>query len=254
MEQRIAKYLKNHQIQEFTPGYSDSKTYCIDNRWFLKVDKKGELLSEYLSLKLFSNNGIAPEPLRYLSLDKDYLFIEKIPEQTAFDSMFGANLISFMANSLRDFHERDFSLSCLTVTEQKLFHEKTRSILEYIRQNYSEKSYNRWMFDCFHERSIDDIFKYISDNELDLETDVMIHGDFNARNVFCTPDGAYKVIDTGEAGFTDRHIDIAFAIFALKKQTKEENVEAKFLDAYGSDKINEKRLKLCKKLSVLYYF
>lgn len=254
MNNQIKEYLKDKKIEEFTPGFSDSKTYCIDNKIFFKIDKKGELYNEYISLKLLHDNGLSPKPLKYLSLDEDYLFIEKLYSETVFNKLFGDELITFMGKSLRNFHEKKISFDCLTTSEKKIFFEKTRFILEYIKQNYYKNLYNRNIFNFFNEQNIDDVFNYIINNKSNLKEDTIIHGDFNARNVFVDLNNLYKVIDTGELGFTDRHIDIAFAIFALNLQTKEDDVESKFLDAYGNDKICEKRLDLCKKISILYYF
>ena len=254
MNKQIEEYLKDKIIQEYTPGYSDSKTFCINNKIFMKTDKLGELYNEYISLKLYHKYALAPKPLKYLSLEQDYLFIEKIYEETAFNKLSGDSLITFIGTKLRDFHEQNFSLESLTQQEKMIFLNKTKHILEYIKQNYNKNIYNKYIFDCFNETNIDEIYKYIINNQSILENDTIIHGDFNARNIFITNNNSYKVIDTGETGLTDRHIDIAFAIFALNHQTTEQNIETKLLNAYGYDKINEKRLKLCKKISILYYY
>ena len=90
--------------------------------------------------------------------------------------------------------------------------------------------------------------------------EVLIHGDYNPRNVFAISPDKTWFVDMTDMCFGDRHYDIFFAIWTLqfyfginKDIQKAKKCEEMFIDAYGRDVFDDNRYNYCKYLVCMYW-
>lgn len=187
----------------------------------------------FVITNLLSKYNVAPRVIKYISTDKDYLVTEKPNGDMAVNVYTDfRSLARFMGNSLRQFHNINWIIADMTMQEREMLNSKT-----------------------------DAMKKYLSEHEQDyVKNDVLIHGDFNPRNVFTSNGELTSVIDVADTCFGDRHYDIYFSMWTVELHFgiigNEELVsecERIFLDSYGRDKIDESRMEICKKLACMYW-
>jgi kanamycin kinase len=99
--------------------------------------------------------------------------------------------------------------------------------------------------------------KYQADYIVD---EVMIHGDFNPRNVFVSDGKLAAIVDLNDTCFGDRHYDIYFSMWTvalysgiLNSPDLVAECEKIFLDSYGREKIDMQRMEYCKRLTCMYW-
>ncbi|PWV50265.1 aminoglycoside 3'-phosphotransferase [Nocardiopsis sp. L17-MgMaSL7] len=77
--------------------------------------------------------------------------------------------------------------------------------------------------------------------------EVVTHGDFCLPNVLVTADGAWGLVDLGQAGVADPHRDLAAMVGSLLSPLNPQFGQAdadRFLDAYGRDRVDPELLSL----------
>ena len=80
-------------------------------------------------------------------------------------------------------------------------------------------------------------------NKHRLKREVVVHGDYCLPNVLMK-DGQFSgLIDLGQAGIGDRHIDIYWAIWSLWYNLKTDQFIDCFLDFYGRNQIDNELLR-----------
>lgn len=261
----IEELIHNNRIYDFS-GYSgtttiltkdvtnEGKGYCI------KIcDEPKKLKRNYVMLNLFNRYGIAPKVFKFISDNKDYLIMERINSPMANNVFCNyKDLARFMGKSLRKFHDINWKSKSFTIEEEKMIKEKTESIipialshskgLEFLAAYEENKDYNSMK-------------KYLVDNMRNYIPDVIIHGDFNPRNVFVDKNCELKaIIDLEDTCWGDRHYDIYFSMWTValysgisQNRNEVQKCEKIFLDSYGREKIVMQRMNYCKKLACMYW-
>ena len=82
-----------------------------------------------------------------------------------------------------------------------------------------------------------------------LRKDALVHGDFCLPNVFLKNWRLSAFIDLGDAGIGDRHFDLYWAMWSLAYNLHTDEWNARFLDAYGRDAVEEARLAVVARLN-----
>ncbi len=232
----------------------DEKNLCV------KIcDTPHQLERSYVMLNLMSKYSLFPRVIEYISTNKDYLVTEVIEAPmalNAFDDF--RSLSSFMGRALRYFHDIQWNIASMTELEKHFISSKTGFILPEALSHENGLSFLAQYQNDFDYVAMKE---YLKKHQKDyLEDDVMIHGDFNPRNVFVKDDNLVAVVDLDDTCFGDRHYDIYFSMWTVAlysgildnlELVKEcENI---FLDSYGREKIDQRRMDYCKKLTCMYW-
>ena len=117
------------------------------------------------------------------------------------------------------------------------------------------------MTEYLKDDDINKMKKYLIDNkEILHRNEVLVHGDFNPNNVFIDNNMNIKIIDFCDVGICNKHYDIFWTMFMLiifsgilKDRKKILECEEIFLNAYGTDKINNEELLFFKYFACLYW-
>lgn len=130
-----------------------------------------------------SKYNLFPQIIKYISTNKDYLITEVIEAPMAINAFNDFRSLSrFMGTALRRFHDIQWNIFSMTELEKKLILSKTASILPEALSH--EKGLN---FLAQYQNDFDYVAmkKYLKEHKEDyIKDEVMIHGDFNPRNVF----------------------------------------------------------------------
>ena len=77
-----------------------------------------------------------------------------------------------------------------------------------------------------------------------LETNTLLHGDYCLPNVVLDDWRFSGFVDLGSGGVGDRHVDLFWGAWTLAFNLKTDRLRARFLDAYGRDRVDDERLQL----------
>lgn len=77
-----------------------------------------------------------------------------------------------------------------------------------------------------------------------MEADTCIHGDFCLPNVISREGKFGCLLDMGQAGRGEKHIDLYWALWSLQFNLKTDRYADYFLDAYGREWVDEDRLRI----------
>ena len=236
----------------------EARVYFIDRDggFYLKSAPEGALRREALMTEYFRKKGLGQEVISYTSGESDLLLTRAVPGEDCTEDKYldePKRLCDTVAERLRILHEIDCT-DC-PITDR---------VGEYIRrskENYAADNYNKEHFpDSFGYRSGEEAYSALLNGEHLLKNDVLIHGDYCLPNIMLQDWKFTGFIDLGQAGVGDRHIDLFWGEwsigFNLMMQGKITGAEAKkygarFLDAYGRDKIDEEILRVVAAAEVL---
>lgn len=229
---------------------SSERSYCI------KISDQQNSLRESCVLLGFMNRyAWSSKVIRYISTNKDYLVTETVEAPMALSAFPGfKELAKFMGKTLRSFHD--------TKWNKERMPEEVREILQsradgFIDKAVSHKNGLAFFAEYLHDFDYESMRLYLIEHRTEYVTDeVIIHGDFNPRNVFSDN----SVVDLADTCFGDRHYDICFSIWTVALYSGilgdpglVKECERIFLESYGGDKISESRMEYCKKLACMYW-
>lgn len=223
-------------------GCSGAQTLLIDRDGgaFLKIAPKGALQRSAEMQAFWAEKGLSARVLMFCSEDRDFLLTEPVPGKCGVAPEHIAEperLSALFGRSLRALHDCDAS-GCPVQNKMD----------EFLSANQS------WTFNQEH---LDLIAPYIGParaesarEELEngrnlLQTDALIHGDCCLPNIMIHNWELTGWIDVGDSGLGDRHYDLAWGLWTLRYNLKKPRFGEIFLDAYGRDTIDARRLRLC---------
>lgn len=257
--------ISDKEIFDFS-GYSGITTFLAvsskvhDSNLCIKIsDSPHQLERSYVMLNLMSKYNLFPKVIKYISTNKDYLITEAIKGSmavNAFDDF--RSLSRFMGTALRRFHNIQWDIVSMTELEKGFISSKTESILPVALSHENGLDYLAQHQNDFNYVAMKE---YLRNHQEDYIADeVMIHGDFNPRNVFIKDGHLVAVVDMTDTCLGDRHYDIYFSMWTVsfysgildnpELVTECENI---FLDSYGREKIDQRRMDYCKKLACMYW-
>lgn len=230
------------------PKNKNNKGICI------KISESSdELYDTYTALNFFNKYGCTSTVTDFFSCNKDYLISELIESKTVLEELKTINEMAFfMGSSLRKFHDIDFS---------KMNKEEKTLFVDY-KDKFVDEALNhevglRYYADYLHNHDYEKIKEYIEENRKLFKTDeVMVHGDFNPRNVFVNN----MMVDFTDSHLGDRHYDICFSVWSIgvylgivDNHILMDQLRDIFLDAYGRELIDYDRYNLCDKVVCMYW-
>lgn len=230
------------------------KEYCI------KIcDILGNLEKEAYIWSIMAKWGMTSNFVKYVSTNKDYLVTIRISEPMAlYKYQDASELTKYMGMTLRRFHNMPWKDQYLTKDEISFFERK--GIHQY-ETAINNKQGLRFIADDLGSNDYDAMKKYLKEfKSLCKFDEVLIHGDYNPRNVFAISPDKTWFVDMTDMCFGDRHYDIFFAIWTLqfyfginKDIQKAKKCEEMFIDAYGRDVFDDNRYNYCKYLVCMYW-
>lgn len=261
----LANLISDNEIFDFS-GYSGITTFLVlkhdtnEKNLCIKIsDIPYQLERSYVMLNLMSKKGLFPQVIKYISTNKDYLITEAVDAPMALNAFNNfRSLSNFMGRALRKFHDIQWNVDLMTELERNYILSKSESILEEALVHQKGLGFLAQYQGNFDYDAMKEYLK-VHQGEY-LKDEVMIHGDFNPRNVFTREGKLEAVVDVTDTCFGDRHYDIYFSMWTVALYSgiidnPESVVECQdiFLDAYGREKIDEQRMEYCKKLTCMYW-
>ena len=261
----VQEFFDGRELYDFS-GYSGVATILAINdnpsvkNYCVKIcDAPFGLKRSYIMMKLMAKHNLSPKVIEYMTTNKDYLITECIEYPmaiNAFDDF--RSLATFMGRSLRKFHDTQWDFDSMTHEEKYELQKKGNLIFN---EAISHERGLSFLAQYQNDFEFAEMKKFLLDHkDVYMKDDVIIHGDFNPRNVFVNNDELGAVVDLEDTCFGDRHYDIYFSMWATalysgivedKKLLKE--CERIFLESYGIDKIDVARMEYCKKLACMYW-
>lgn len=206
-----------------------------DGGYYLKTAPKGTLEREAELTRYFHTKGLAAAVVDYISDTRDWLVTERVPGEDCTDPAYlkhPERLCDTLAALLRTLHETDFT-GCPVMNH-------TAGYLAFAEQNYRAGVYNP----MGEGLSADEAWRVIEEGRSQLHTDVLLHGDYCLPNIILNGWDQAKLIDLGNGGVGDRHIDLFWGAWSLRYNLKTDCYRDRFFDAYGRDHIDPEMLRL----------
>ena len=199
-----------------------------DGGYYLKRTEKGALAKEAAMTRFFHEKGLAAEVLAYESLENDWMLTRRVPGEDCTHAMYlddPKRLCDTTAELLRRLHEES-TAGCPV--------HRTADYLETARKNYEAKAYDMALFpDNWGYASPEEAWHVVEECGKDLQSDVLLHGDYCLPNIMLDNWKFSGFIDLGAGGIGDRHIDLFWGVWTLFFNLKTDAWGDRFLDAYG---------------------
>lgn len=243
----LNKWIGNAPIYE-SSGESGARTVYInrDGGAYLKISARGSLLRSSQLQRYFSMHKLSSPVIQYLTAERDYLITESIKGDDGISPKYLAEperLSEIFGISLRILHEIDASDCPIKNRMSELMHmARTNSFLQTHLDDISE-----FIGIAHAETALDEIE---ASGEL-LRNDVLIHGDYCLPNIILNNWAFEGFIDVADGGVGDRHYDLAWGLWTLNRNLKTSKYGHRFLDAYGRDRIDKDRLRICGLLAAM---
>ena len=218
-------------------GRSMATTLFLENGYYLKIGPKGYLEKEAQLAKLFNANGLSAEVVLFLSKDKDYLLTRKAEGEVLTNSLDQPqNLCRTLAISLH-------RLQSLSVKDFPCL-DKMDAYLQTAEVNYHKGCFDKSLLVPWMDfANADEAWQVFQANKHRLNREVIVHGDYCLPNVLMKHGEFSGMIDLGQAGIGDRHIDIYWAIWSLWYNLGTDQYTNCFLDYYGRHLVDEELLR-----------
>ncbi len=218
-------------------GQSIATTLYLESGYYLKIAPKGSLVNEAMFTKWFNAKGLSAEVVLFLSEDKDYLLTRKAVGEvlTAYLDQPKA-LCKALAMGLHQLHSlsvKDFPVS-----------DKMDTYIQTAEQHYHKGCFDKsllvpWI--AFADR--EEAWQLFQANKHRLHRNVILHGDYCLPNVLMKDSEFSAMIDLGQSGVGDRHIDLYWALWSLWFNLGTDLYNDYFLDCYGRDLVDDELLK-----------
>ena len=220
-------------------GHSPARVYETGEGFFIKCDALGELAREHRMTELFFRLGLGPEPVRYLTLDRDYLVTRKVPgrdlTKTLDDPL---RVCRILADALRKLHAQPVDGSIPVSSRYARYQASAAG-------PFSGGWYDPSVYmDGYRLSSRQEAWEIMQSSKHLLRCDTLIHGDACLPNVM-EEHGAFRAfIDVSMGGIGDRHIDLYWAIWSPQYNLNTDAYADVFLDRYGRENIREDMFKV----------
>ena len=228
-------------LLEGTPLYdsscsSEARVIFLDRGggYYLKSALKGTLKHEAEMTRYFHSKGLATEVLSYLSGDLDWLLTRRVEGEDCTCPEYLQNperLCDTLAALLRQLHDTPYG-GCPVSDRMKAYRETAEA-------NYRAGRYDADLFpDNWGFRSAEEAWKTVEEYGMLLKNDTLIHGDYCLPNVLLNHWQFSGLIDLGNGGVGDRHIDLFWGAWTLNFNLKTDRYRQRFFDAYGRENVD----------------
>ena len=208
-----------------------------DDGYYLKRSPKGTLEREARLTRYFHDLGLGAEVLAYHSLDEDWLLTRRLA---------GEDLThpSYLADPKRlcdTLSERLAYLHALPCDGCPLIHKTAYFAI-------AETNYRAGRFDPSYADNPDltpeTAWQAVETGKHRLASDTLLHGDYCLPNLLFSDWAFSGLIDLGNGGIGDRHVDLFWGAWTLRYNLKTDAFRQRFFDGYGRDRIDPERLRL----------
>ena len=221
-------------------GHSSAKVYETRAGFFIKCDELGELAREHRMTDLFFRLGLGPEPVRYLSADRDYLVTRKTPGRDLTKALDDPVCVCrLLADALKALHTQPTEGAAIPVSSR---YERYMASAD---GPFSGGCYDPSVYmDPYRLSSREEAWEVMQRGRHLLRCDTLIHGDACLPNVI-EENGAFRsFIDVGMGGLGDRHIDLYWAIWSLHYNFGTDAYADAFLGFYGRESVREETFRV----------
>ena len=221
-------------------GHSLAKVYETGNGFFIKCDELGELAREHRMTDLFFRLGLGPEPVRYLSADRDYLVTRRTPGRDLTKALDDPVCVCrLLADALKALHTQPTEGAAIPVSSR---YERYMASAD---GPFSGGCYDPSVYmDPYRLSSREEAWEVMQRGRHLLRCDTLIHGDACLPNVI-EENGAFRsFIDVGMGGLGDRHIDLYWAIWSLHYNFGTDAYADAFLGFYGRESVREETFRV----------
>lgn len=212
--------------------------YLPEERCFLKTAPKGSLQREKELTAFFHTVYKAPAVLAYLSDERDWLLTSAVEGEDCIHPDHLADpkrLCDLLGETLRTIHSLP-AAGCP---------------VEDHRERYfatAEENYRRgeWDLSYCHDAfaTPEEAYAYLNGKRHLMQKDTLLHGDYCLPNVMLKDWQVSGIIDLGNGGVGDRHVDLYWGAWTLAFNLHTDAYRQRFFDAYGRDLIDGERLLL----------
>lgn len=237
----IASFIKDFDIYDSSCS-ENARVFYIDkdNGYFLKKSSAGVLESEYLMYNFFHTLDLTSSVVRYIKTENnDYLLTEKVNGEDCLNESYlrkPEKLCDVIAESLRFLHSHPYK-NCP-------INNRTDTYIKAVSEGYSKGKYESNLFEGLWEfTSLNEAWGVAKEGMNNLESNVLIHGDYCLPNIILDNWKLSGFIDLGNSGVSDRHIDILWGIWTLKYNLGTFRYTDRFIDCYGKNLINTDKLR-----------
>ncbi len=214
--------------------------YFEDSHLYLKKAPKDFLKTEAEMTRYFGSMGLGAEVLSYKRLEHDWLLTTEVTgEDLTHESYISQPelLAEGLGQTLKMLHSAPTD-GCPVIN-------RTESYLAYAEDSYKNKRYDDSLFpDNWGYASPDGAWNVIENRRHELESNVLLHGDYCLPNVIFKNGDFSGFIDVGKGGVGDRHIDLFWGAWSLGFNLKTDKYKDIFFDAYGRQDIDFDRFTL----------
>ncbi len=239
--EEIRPYIRSAEVYDSSCS-EEARVYFLDRDGglFLKRSSAGKLKEEAVMTAYYHSLGLSAEVLSYVSTDPyDWLLTRRIPGEDCTHEMYKnepERLCDTIGTALRRLHEvraEDCPM------KDRLGDYRARVLSGYSHGRYEPELFREhWMFSSGEEA-----WKCAERGFFMLKRDVLIHGDYCLPNILLDHWRFSGFIDLGNAGISDRHIDLVWGIWTLTYNLKTTRWSDRFLDAYGREVIEPEMLR-----------
>jgi kanamycin kinase len=232
----VAEWLGDAELSE-TSGCSATQTFLVlrasqPRRCFLKVGAGGSLAAAAAMHGFLHGRGLAPAVLRFVSADRDCLVLAAAA---------GADGRAWLSEPGR--------LAAAFGRAVRRLHAVPAAECPCVAPVYRPAA--------FSQANLDRIAPFIgvadaraAGAELAagagaLRADAVLHGDCCLPNLVLHEWEFSGFVDLGAGGVGDRHFDLAMALWSLSFNLGSTEWGAHFIDAYGRDAVDARRLRIC---------
>lgn len=212
--------------------------YIPSEGCFLKSAPKGSLRREKELTSFLSALFPAPKVLAYLSGERDWLLTSAVEGEDCTHPDHLADpkrLCDLLAETLRAIHSLP-AAGC-PVEDHRLRYFATAE--ENYRKGEWDLSYCDGAF-----ATPEAAFAHLQANRHLLRNDTLLHGDYCLPNVMLKDWRVSGIIDLGNGGVGDRHVDLYWGAWTLRFNLNTDAYRQRFFHAYGRDFVDEERLLL----------
>ena len=219
----------------------EARVYFIDRDegYYLKRAPKGALEREASLARFVSSIGLGASVLDYRSEGDDWLLSTRVRgEDCTHDDYLSdpVRLAETLGKLLRTLHNRPTAGCPFVHTEHY------RACVE---RNYRAGVFasDIYLAGMTLGRASDE-YSFFRSHQHELESNVILHGDYCLPNVILDRWEFSGFIDLGNGGIGDRHVDLFWGAWSLAYNLKTDAYRETFFSAYGRDLIDSDRLRL----------
>ena len=226
-----------------TDGRSGADVWSIEKYGglFLKRAPKGKLKNAALMQNFLSPYRLAPEALAYVSEAEDWLLSARAEGESGISPRFlcdPACLAAEMGLAARSFHETPVSgcpVGPLSGEWREAFDRSARE----------NPVFQAYIGDYLGVKSAEEAVREVARSDVPLSDDAVIHGDMCLPNFMFSDFRFTRMIDVGDGGLGDRNYDLFWALWSMNYNFHTDRYKDVFLDAYGRDRADEDKIRLC---------